>query len=368
VRSSKKDAKTVSNGNNVPPGRIRKNAAGIMISSLGIVMVAGYLITELSEQNSLAGFLLHFSDPSLTFYHIMVLLSIPACMLIGYLYQKQQNLTKNLEQIVRERTARLRESEKKLKEYLEHLEEKVEERTRELKEAQKLLIKSERLAAIGEMATMVGHDLRNPLQAIENAVYVLSNELQHLPFHIANRKKLTEMLQVIGKSVGYANKIIKDLQDFSTTKKPIFKETNVNAVVEETLSQLEAPRNVKLVTELDNLPQIRADRGMIKRVFMNLATNGIQAMEENGGTLKVSTKKTREFVEVTFEDTGVGMSREEMRKLFTPFFTTKARGMGLGLPICKRFVELHSGYIEVESREGRGSTFTVKLPVRFRQR
>ncbi len=252
--------------------------------------------------------------------------------------------------------------EKKLQEYAEHLEEMVEERTRELRESQERLLKAERMAAIGELATMVGHDLRNPLQSIENATYYLNNELPRLLPSILTSQKAMKMLQVISDSVDYADKIVRDLQDFSATKKPILMKTDVNAIVRETLSQVEAPENVEIITELGHLPLIEADKDMIKRVFMNLATNGIQAMK-NGGKLKASTKKTKEFVEVSFKDTGIGMSKENMKKLFTPFFTTKAKGIGMGLAICKKFVESHGGSIEVESEEGKGTTFTVKLPI-----
>jgi len=251
-----------------------------------------------------------------------------------------------------------RQMEKKLEEYSEHLEELVEKRTEELTEAQERLIKSERLAAVGELATMVGHDLRNPLQSINNATYYVSNELLRLPVS----QKAIEMLQVINDSVDYADKIIRDLQDFSSTKKSIVKKTNINTIVKETLSQVETPKNIELITELGHFPRIEADKNQIKRTFLNLAVNGIQAME-NGGRLKVSTKKTKDFIEVSFEDTGIGLPKEKMKKLFTPFFTTKAKGLGMGLAICKKFVESHGGSIEVESEEGKGSTFTVKLPI-----
>ena len=235
---------------------------------------------------------------------------------------------------------------------------------RERKQMEEERLKLEKLATIGELATMVGHDLRNPLQSIENAVYHLNNELTRLSPSIP--QKTMEMLQVINNSIGYANKIIRDLQDFSATKKPILKKININAVVKEALSQVEAPENVELFTELGRLPEIMADKDMIKRVFLNSAVNGIQAME-NGGRLKVSTKKTKGFIEVSFKDTGVGIPKESMEKLFTPFFTTKAKGIGMGLAICKKFVESHGGSIEVESEEGKGTTFTVKLPVQHAQ-
>jgi len=225
-------------------------------------------------------------------------------------------------------------------------------------------LKLEKLAAIGELATMVGHDLRNPLQSIENAAYVLTNEMSQCAntHSVSIPQKAKEMLQVINNSVNYADKIIKDLQDFSAPQKPRLKKTNINTIVKETLSQFETPKNVKLITELNSLPEIKADKDMTKRVFLNLTINGIQAMK-NGGTLKISSKKTRDFVEVSFKDTGIGMPKEKMGKIFTPFFTTKAKGMGMGLPICKKFVDAHHGNIAVESEEGKGTTFTVKLPI-----
>jgi len=238
---------------------------------------------------------------------------------------------------------------------------------RDIKERKRMeeeRLRLEKLAAIGELATMVGHDLRNPLQSIENATFVITNEMSQCAgtHSLLIPQKAMEMLQIINDSVNYADKVIRDLQDFSTTRKPILKETNINTIVKETLSLVETPENVELVTELRLLPWIKADDGMIKRVFLNLVTNGIQAMK-NGGTLKVSTKKTRNFIEVSFKDTGVGISEENMKKIFIPFFTTKAKGMGMGLPICKKFVEAHGGNIEVESKEGKGSIFTVKLPI-----
>ena len=238
---------------------------------------------------------------------------------------------------------------------------------RERKQMEEERLKLEKLATIGELATMVGHDLRNPLQAIENATYYLNNELPRLPPFTPIPQKAIEMLQIINDSVNYADKIVRDLHDFSATKKPALQKTNINAIVKETLSQVEAPENVELKTELGHPPEIKADKNMIKRVFLNLAVNGIEAMEK-GGTLKVSTKKTKEFIEISFKDTGIGMSKENMKKLFTPLFTTRAKGMGMGLPICKKFVESHGGNIEAESEEGKGTTFTVKLPIQQENR
>jgi len=260
--------------------------------------------------------------------------------------------------IVRDITERKR-MENELRRYSEQLEELVEERTIALKESQERLVKTERLAAIGQAATMVGHDLRNPLQAIENGIYYINTELSNHPIS----QKTTETLQAIHNSVDYADNIVKDLQSFASKREPLFMEIDINALVKETFSHVKTPETVETVIELGELPKIEADKDMMKRIFVNLAVNGIQALNEKGGILKVSTKETNGFIEVKFKDTGIGIKKEDKPKLFTPFFTTKAQGMGVGLSICKRFVELHDGSVNVESEEGKGSIFTVMLPI-----
>lgn len=260
--------------------------------------------------------------------------------------------------IIKDITERKR-MEIELRRYSEQLEESVEKRTVALKESQERLVKSERLAAIGQAATMVGHDLRNPLHAIENGIFYIKNELTNLPIS----KKTTETLQAINSSIDYADNIVRDLQTFAAKREQIFRETDINAIVKDVLVYLKTQENVGTSINLGKLPKIEADKDIIKRVFVNLAVNGIQAMEKGGGTMKVSTKNTNESVEVNFEDAGIGINKENMKKLFTPFFTTKAQGMGVGLAICKRFVESHNGSIRVESEEGKGSIFTVVLPI-----
>ena len=258
--------------------------------------------------------------------------------------------------------AERKKMEETLREYMEKLEEKVGERTKELKETHERLLKSERLAAVGEAATMVGHDLRNPLQSIENASYYLEKQLAQLPSSVKIPQRTGEMLQVIKDSVDYADKIIRDLNDFSAAREAALTRTDKNALVKESLSQVEPPGNVEYVIEFGRLPEVEVDRDMIKRIFLNLAANGIQAME-NGGTLKVSTKNSEGFAEVSFKDDGVGISEENIKSLFTPFFTTKARGLGMGLAICRRLAEANGGSINVESKKGEGATFTVRLPI-----
>ncbi len=234
-------------------------------------------------------------------------------------------------------------------------------RERKRMEAERLRL--EKLATIGELATMVGHDLRNPLQSIENAAYYLDKQLSRHPSFPQVPRTAIEMLQVITNSINYADKIIRDLEDFSATRKPVLLEVNINEIVKEVLSIAEMPENVDLVMELKAPQELKVDKDMMKRVFMNLTLNGVQAMSGKGGKLTVSTEKVKGFLEIRFKDTGVGIPKDNLDKIFTPLFTTKAKGMGMGLSICKKFVELHDGIIKVESDEGKGSTFTVRLPI-----
>jgi PAS domain S-box-containing protein len=229
---------------------------------------------------------------------------------------------------------------------------------RQRKRIEEERLKLEKLAAIGELATMVGHDLRNPLQSIENAAYYLNRELPK--YNIP--RQATEMFQVINNSIDYADKIIRDLQDYATTRKPTLQTVNLNSILKETISQTYVPENVQVTTEFAQLSDMKIDQDMILRVFLNLTINGIQAMEK-GGTLTISTKQTGGFVEISFKDTGIGIPKEDFPQLFTPLFTTKAKGMGMGLAICKKFVDSHNGTIQVKSEEGKGTTFTVRLPI-----
>ncbi|MFQ6080821.1 MAG: sensor histidine kinase [Candidatus Bathyarchaeia archaeon] len=273
-----------------------------------------------------------------------------------------------------ERVKRLLEErlkmEEKLRHYAEHLEELVEGRTKELRESQEKLLRAERLAAIGELAAMVGHDLRNPLQSITNAAYVLRTFYESLPAEVKKGKvseDAQKMLQIIQGEVAYANQVVSELQDFAKIQGPDLQDINLNSVIHDALSEVEIPDNIEVITRLDEtLTRFRADPNQIRRVCSNLISNAVDAMPE-GGKLTITSSRKGDFVEVKVQDTGVGISKQNMEKLFTPLFTTKARGLGLGLLICKNLVEGHGGSIEVESEVGKGSTFTIRLPIQLRE-
>jgi len=259
--------------------------------------------------------------------------------------------------IARDITER-KQMEKKLEEYSQHLEELVEKRARELKEAQEQLLKAERLAAIGEVAAMVGHDLRNPLTGIATATYYLKMKLDP-----KMNQKTKEMLELIEKDVEHSNDIITDLLEYSGEIRLELAETSAKLILKEALSLVKFPKNIQVLDSVKSEPKIEVDVEKMKRVFANIIKNAVDAMP-NGGKLTMKTKKTNGNLEIVFADTGVGMSKDVLEKLWTPLFTTKAKGMGLGLTICKRVVEAHGGNISVESVVGKGTTFTVTIPIK----
>ncbi len=252
----------------------------------------------------------------------------------------------------------LRKARRQLEAYAAQLEQKVDERTRELKKSQEQLLKAQRLAVIGELAGMVGHDLRNPLTSINGAAYYLKKQLSS-----KIDGKVREMLDLIENNIVYSNNIINDLLDYSREIKLDLTKCNPKSIVKKALSLVEVPKNVKVVDLIDDKPKIKIDVAKIKRAFVNIIKNGVEAMPK-GGTLTLESRKSGGNLDFVFADTGVGISNRAMEKLWTPLFTTKAKGMGFGLAICKRIVEAHGGSISVKSTYGKGTTFTVTIPTK----
>jgi PAS domain S-box-containing protein len=247
-------------------------------------------------------------------------------------------------------------AEQALKEYSARLEEMVEERTRELHDAQQELIRKERLAILGQLAGGVSHELRNPLATITNAIYFLQMTL-------ADADETTrEYLQLISTQAQNAGKIVTDLLDFS--RKPIADRelTPVSQLVSQLLETSAPPANVEVFSLVSpDLQPARVDPQQISQVLKNLVTNAYQAMPD-GGTLTVRAEAHDNELHLAVIDTGSGISDEDMPRLFEPLFSTKPGGIGLGLAVSKTLVEANEGRIEVQSRKGEGSTFTVILP------
>lgn len=214
---------------------------------------------------------------------------------------------------------------------------------------------SQRLAAIEELAGMVGHDLRNPLTSINSAAYYIKRKSE-TKIDPGSR----EMLNIIEQDVAYADKIVNDLLEYSRKIQLQYVDTTPKTLTAEALSLMNVPKNVKLIDLTQNETEITVDSDKMKRVFVNLIKNGIDAMPE-GGSMTIESTRVNDGIKITFSDTGSGMSEETLRRIGTPLFTTKAKGMGFGLSISKRFVEAHGGSLTFESTIDKGTTATISL-------
>jgi signal transduction histidine kinase len=250
------------------------------------------------------------------------------------------------------------ELEQSLKLYYQQLEEMVESRTRELEQAQEKLVRSERLAAVGELASGVGHELRNPLNVIRNCVYLINMSLDG-----NSNAEVVDTLKLLDLQVDLSNKIVTDLLDFTRVKQPARSVVNLNNLVKERVLWVSIPGQIETKFDMqEEAPQIFVDGEQVGRAFTNIINNAVQSMK-NGGELRISTGINDNGAWIKFTDTGCGIPPENLYKIFEPLFTTKPKGIGLGLAISKRMVEQNNGEIEVESTVGTGTTFTLRLPL-----
>lgn len=245
--------------------------------------------------------------------------------------------------------------QKELSDYSKRLEELVYNRTRQLEETQKQLVKSERLAAIGELASMVGHDLRNPLSAIKNAAYLLKKK------GLTSETEAKTMIEIIEDGISRSDKIINDLLEYARDMSLNRQQTPLGNLLKIAISTTQIPDNVTFVLCNEEI-NVMVDKNKMQRVFINMIKNSIDAMP-NGGKITVDWCEDGDVAAVSFEDTGVGIAEDVLPKLFAPLCTTKAQGMGFGLAICKRIVEAHGGTIKVESSKDRGTVFLLTLPL-----
>jgi len=238
------------------------------------------------------------------------------------------------------------------------------ERDEKLKEfTRKKFMESERLALIGQLAANVAHELNNPLQGIVTYSHLL---LERNSLDDPTRQSLQKIVVQANRS----RDIIRGLLDFSRQRKPDKTLCNINNLLKESLSFFENQalmHNITVRTQLYNdLPSIVIDPSQVQRVFINMIVNAAEAMNGNG-QLSISTTqdKTKDCIEITFSDSGTGISEENLEKIFDPFFTTKetGHGVGLGLAISFGIIKEHGGMISVESELGKGTTFTVRLPI-----
>jgi signal transduction histidine kinase len=254
--------------------------------------------------------------------------------------------------------------------------------TASLREAQEELVRREKLAMLAQLAGSVGNELRNPLGVMSNAVFFLKSQLPDAGGPVS------EYLEIINSEIEGAQRILTDFIDYFRTRAPRPQPVAVAELVVRCIEHPAIPEQVTVTLDLpETLPPLQVDPAQMRKALQNLISNAVQAMPW-GGALRVSARQARgtrreergeedhnlaprssnlepdgDFVEITVEDTGCGIAPENVEKLFQPLFTTKSRGVGLGLPICKNLVEANGGRIAVSSEVGKGTTFMVRLPV-----
>jgi len=268
-----------------------------------------------------------------------------------------------------------KQAEEEIRQLNADLEKRVEARTRELRQAQETLVRQEKLAVLGQLAGSVGHELRNPLSIINNAAYYLRM------IQPQAEENVKEYLGIIEHETRTADKIITDLLEFSRTKSVDKKAVQVAGLVHQVLERFPPPVEMEVTTHLpEDLPSVDVDPQHLTQVLGNLVVNACQAMASHSsatgvaphgqaagatkaGQLTITAAHQGKEVAIEVRDCGVGIPPENLGKLFEPLFTTKPKGIGLGLAVSRKLMEANAGRIEVKSEPGRGSTFTVFLPV-----
>lgn len=228
------------------------------------------------------------------------------------------------------------------------------------------LKKSERMVTIGETATMVGHDLRNPLQVafmLNEKLQRAVKELYTLGLEGTQLEELQYISDKLDRETRYMNKIVSDLQDYAKKIVVSPRDTDMEMLIVTLVSDLNVPQNIDVTVGFETgFPEIKVDPTLTKRVYTNLILNAIQAMPD-GGCLYLRGKTVNDYAYVSVEDTGVGISAKDMKSIFRPLYTTKAKGTGFGLPVCKRILDAHGADITVESTVGEGTTVTIIFPL-----
>jgi signal transduction histidine kinase len=246
-----------------------------------------------------------------------------------------------------------------LKNFSQKMEEKIQKTTADLRQTEAQLIRSEKLAALGQLAAGIAHEIRNPLTSINILIHSLR---ENLPSHDAQG----EDLRVIEEEIDRINDIIDQFLRFAKPASPLLEKAEIIPIFEETLQLLKPQierRSISVQREFRSLPPVTIDQEQMKQAVLNLLLNAIQAMPE-GGRLRVigMMPDDHHWIRFSIQDSGIGIPPEHMGRLFDPFFTTKEGGIGLGLSIAHRIIDQHHGKIEVESTPGKGTAFTIWLP------
>jgi two-component system NtrC family sensor kinase len=264
----------------------------------------------------------------------------------------------------------LREAREETDAWAQMLEARVEEKTRELKHAHEQVMQSEKMASIGKLAATVAHEINNPLSGILTYAKLLRKWLERDGWDQQRRDEVRSSLELIESESRRCGDIVRNLLTFSRAAPMNLEWIDLNQVIDRCVRLVQHQTelsNVQLQPQLaENLPQVQCDRAQIEQLLLALMINAIEALP-NGGNLWVRSRMVPEIgaVQLEVQDDGIGIREEILPNLFEPFFTTKegGHGVGLGLAISKGIVERHRGRIDVESKPGEGTKFTVSLPV-----
>jgi signal transduction histidine kinase/putative methionine-R-sulfoxide reductase with GAF domain len=247
-----------------------------------------------------------------------------------------------------------------LKAFSLQMEEKIQKTTAVLRKTEAQLVRSDKLAALGQLAAGVAHEIRNPLTSINILIHSLT---ENYPAGSSNR----EDFKVIAEEINRINEIVDQFLRFAKPAPPLLAKAEVLSIFEETLQLLRPQiekQQILVQKDFQPLPSILMDREQMKQAILNLLLNAVQAMPKGGRlALKGRVPEGNRWVQLSIQDSGVGIPGEDIDKLFNPFFSTREGGVGLGLSITHRIIDQHDGKIEVESAPGKGTLFTVWLPV-----
>ncbi len=341
------------------------NVVKLVMASMAIAVVAEMIFTLYVDVYGVTNVIGHLLIMVSVYFIYKALvetaLAKPYDLLFRNLKKSETDLTRRATELTEANTLLTisledrKKMQEQLEEYGKQLEILVEKKTKQLKEA-------ERLATIGQTAGMVGHDIRNPLQGIVSELYLESQEIALLPTG-ETKANLQESIRSIEANLYYIDKIVSDLQDYARPLVPVKYKMKIEKAVEDALMIVTIPENVQISISYEkDLPQIKADPIMIKRIIVNLVQNAVQAMP-NGGELTISATQTGEHFFINVEDTGEGIPENAKEKIFIPLFTTKSKGQGFGLAVVKRLTEAQDGTVTYNTHQGKGTKFTIQLPV-----
>jgi len=327
---------------------------GIIASCIGYLALTRYTIVPIMN--------LAAATEKVTFGDLSVRVRTSSRTELGVLYSTFNLMTQNLQEHERQQEA-----------FNQELERLVEERTAELRasegslrKTQKDLVRMEKIATLGQIASTVNHEIKTPLNVLYMNLQLLNKEIKKCKAEEPSQKdKMLKMTSLINNEIVRINGIIEEFVKYARFPAPVYSEHDLNAILTqltEIVRQTAQDAGVTVEVEADSsLEPVLIDEKKITQALLNLCMNAIQAMPE-GGTLKVATQVTGDYVLLTVSDTGKGIEEKDIKKIFEPFFTKKVQGMGFGLAIVQRIIEDHGGWITCESQEGEWTRFSIHLP------